>query len=86
MSGLPKADLESLKAGICPHHLAKDCQVTFKIATELNTVPGPLSEASWREGIDVLGLEATKAVIHYVGFYKYVSTILNGFDAQVPEK
>lgn len=32
----------------------------------------------------VLGVSGTTALIHYVGFYSYVSVILNGFDAGVP--
>ncbi len=33
----------------------------------------------------ILGVSGTTSLIHYCGFYSYIATILNGFDAQNPE-
>jgi len=30
-------------------------------------------------------VSGTTSLIHYCGFYSYIATILNGFDAQNPE-
>ncbi len=60
-------------------------KVVFACATELVEKLGPLSRETWQRTVDAVGVQGATAVVHYVGFYKYVATILNGFDAQVPE-
>jgi hypothetical protein len=64
--------------------LDEKCKIAFKMATAL-CKPGVLDGGIWKEGVEVLGKQAAMAVVHYVGFYKYVATILNGFDAKVPK-
>jgi len=85
VSGLPKSDLNQISKGLCPDHLGRDCKIAFKMATELCNRPGPLTVSTWNEAVDVLSVSGATAVVQYVGFYKYVATILNGFDSQVPE-
>ena len=58
--------------------------MAFEIATDLCR-PGPLDGALWDKGLAILGRSGAMAVVQYVGFYKYVCTILNGFDAKVPK-
>jgi len=84
VSRLSEADLDELKRGTCPAHLSKECHVAFKVATELCETPGPLDAGIWKEAINMFGMIGATTLVHYVGFYKYVATILNGFDAKVP--
>lgn len=84
LSGFARSDLEEIDRGICPANMTDEGKIVFKVATELFN-PGPLPEATWNEAVEVLGIQGVTAVVQYVGFYRYVSTILNGFDAKVPE-
>lgn len=83
VSQLDDQDLKQVLSGQCPQHFDAKTKMAFDLATAL-CQPGVLPAKLWQESIDVLGREATIAVVHYVGFYKYVATILNGFDARVP--
>lgn len=83
LSGLPRADLDEIANGVCPSSLDDEGKTVFKLANELFK-PGPLSDETWNEATRVLGVSGTTAVVQYVGFYKYVATILNGFDVKVP--
>lgn len=85
LSGFSKSELDDIEKGVCPADFDEEKKVVFACATELVGRPGPLSQETWQRTVDVIGVQGTTAVVHYVGFYKYVSTILNGFDAQVPE-
>ena len=86
VSKLPKDDLDEITINrTCPDHLDAACHTAFTMASELATKSGPLAEHVWQEGVRVRGREAAIAVIHYCGFYKYVATILNGFDAKSPQ-
>lgn len=84
VSGLGVEDLKTIADGRCPDHLDGKCHAAFDLATEL-CKPGRLSDGAWENAIRLLGKTAAVAVVHYVGFYKYVATILNGFDAKAPE-
>lgn len=83
VSRLSSEDLKTIADGRCPDHLDEKCHAAFDLATEL-CKPGRLSGRAWEKAISSLGKMAAVAVVHYVGFYKYVGTILNGFDAKVP--
>lgn len=39
----------------------------------------------WDKCIETLGKAGTMAVLHYVGYYQYIATLLNGCDVPVPE-
>lgn len=84
VSGFSKSELDDIERGVCPAEFDDEKKVVFACATELVERPGPLSQETWQRTVDVVGVQGTTAVVHFVGFYKYVSTILNGFDAQVP--
>jgi hypothetical protein len=83
LSGLSPIHLSQISEGNCPEGFDTECKTAFKIATEL-CKPGPLGEKMWKEAVDTFGVSGATALVHYVGFYKYVAIILNGFDAQVP--
>lgn len=84
VSRLSSEDLKTIADGRFPDHLDEKCHAAFDLATEL-CKPGRLSGEGWEKAVGSLGKTAAVAVVHYVGFYKYVGTILNGFDAKVPE-
>ena len=84
LSGFPRSELDQIDKGICPPTMDEECKIVFKVANELFQ-PGPLSSSTWDEAVSVLGISGSTAVVQYVAFYKYIATILNGFDAQVPD-
>ena len=85
VSALPKPDLDQIWQGECPAHLDSASQTAFHVAYDLCHQPGPLRQSVWEQAVETLGRKAAVALVHYVGFYKYVATILNGFDAKVPD-
>ena len=84
ISKLPQRDIEEINRGICPESFSREQRTAFQTATELMK-PGPLAQSAWDEAFSVFGREGTMGIVHLVGFYKYVSTILNGFDAKWPQ-
>lgn len=84
VSKLGDEDLKTIADGRCPDHLDERCHDAFDLATEL-CKPGRLSDEAWEKAVGLLGKTAAIAVVHYVGFYKYVATVLNGFDSKVPD-
>ena len=85
LSGFSKSELEDIEKRVCPAHFDEEKKAVFAYATELVEKPGPLSQETWQRTVNGIGVQGTTAVVHYVGFYKYVATILNGFNVQVPE-
>ena len=84
LSGIPRSDLDKISNGICPDSFSEEEKMVFKVANEL-FLPGPLMQRTWDEAVKVFGISGTTAVVQYVAFYKYIATILNGFDVQVPK-
>lgn len=85
LSGLPPDDFDSIDQGKCPPSFDEEQRVVLKMANGLFAA-GPLSAEIWEEGTKVLGISGATAVVQYVAFYKYIATILNGFDVQVPKE
>ncbi|KAF2159168.1 hypothetical protein M409DRAFT_30307 [Zasmidium cellare ATCC 36951] len=83
LSGFTEAEQHQLHEGTCPAHFSDKQKVAYKVAIELGK-SGPSPSALWEEATSVLGIHGATALVHYVGFYAYVSTVLNGFDAKVP--
>ena len=63
----------------------RHCEVAFAMARELEK-PGVLRQEIWDSVVQEFGMSFAMAVVQYVGFYKYISTILNGFGGKVPSK
>ena len=82
--GISDSELSDIRAGECPETLTQEGKAAFALATAAGE-PGVVDQSVWNDAVDVLGKDGAAAVIHYTGFYAYVSTILNGFDAKVPE-
>lgn len=83
-AGITEAELRDIHAGVCPETLTDEGKVAFEVATALGK-PGTLDQAIWDRAVKVLGKDGAAAAVHYTGFYSYVGTLLNGFDAKVPD-
>ncbi|KAK5238548.1 hypothetical protein LTR47_000291 [Exophiala xenobiotica] len=81
--GISEAELHEIHAGRCPETLTEEGKAAFELATALGK-PGVLEQGIWDNAVKVLGRDGAAAAVHYTGFYSYVGTILNGFDAKVP--
>lgn len=85
---LTERQISMVKKGRKPEgadQLDAACDVAFDMAVELNTKPGPLSEVTWKRACDVIGREATLALIHFIALHAYTCILLNGADVPVPE-
>ena len=85
LSGMSTKDLENIQESKLPSDATEENRIVLNVIDELFK-PGPLSKEIWDEAVRILGIQGMTTLVHYVGFYKYTSTILNGFDAQVPEE
>lgn len=81
--GISETELREIHAGRCPQTLTPEGKAAFALATAAGE-PGVVDQFVWDNAVKVLGKDGAAAVIHYTGFYNYVSTLLNGFDAKVP--
>lgn len=80
-----EAQIQSLIAGERPDGLDEKGSGAFDVVKYLTRTPGPLPDALYRRAVDVLGKDATTALIHYTGCYCYLAAALNGADIPVPE-
>jgi 4-carboxymuconolactone decarboxylase len=83
---ITQAQANKIKKGEKPEGLDEASGVAYDVASELVNKMGPLSEGLYGRAREVLGEEGTLALIHFVGFYCYVSVFLNGCDVPVPEE
>ncbi|KAL5324562.1 hypothetical protein ACEPPN_009108 [Leptodophora sp. 'Broadleaf-Isolate-01'] len=83
--GLSLEEVDTLFEGKKPATFTEDKTAVYDVAHELLYKPGPLSQATWDEAVRLIGKSGAVAIVQYVGFYSYVSTVLNGFDVQLPD-
>ena len=84
--GISKAEIEQIiDKGTCPTSLHALHRASFAFAHELLNTSGPLSDESWKSATEAFGVDGAKALVHYVGYYSYTCTVLNGFDVKVPD-
>lgn len=79
-----ESEIGTLMLGQCPATFSREEKAAYGVARELCTSTGPLSQWAWETAIIELGKDGALAVVQYVGYYRYVTTIERGFDAQVP--
>lgn len=85
---LTERQISSIKNGKKPEgddQLEAACEVAFDMAIELTGKRGPLTEETWKRACEVLGKDATLAVIHLIAFHAYASVVMNGADVRAPE-
>ena len=75
---------KSLRSGEKPDGLTEECSIAYDVAKSLCGNRGPLPGELWDRAVELLGKETMLALLHYIGFYSYVSIALNGVDAAVP--
>lgn len=85
LAGLSQQQAEELAVGKKPQGLSAEGNATYDMANYLVNTPGPLPQAIWDQAVKVLGKETVVGLLHYIGFYAYVSIGLNAVDAAVPE-
>ena len=88
---LTKGQVQSLSHGKKPtgtDELDEMCDMAFDIGTELccqQGQSGRLSSALWDRAVGSLGKEGTLALVHWAGYYAYMSMLMNACDCPLPE-
>lgn len=84
--GLSRDQAEVLSKGEKkPEGLNENCSTAYDVANYLVNERGPLPQVLWDRAVEAFGKDGAVSLLHYVGFYCYVSVALNGVDAGVPE-
>jgi hypothetical protein len=82
---LSREQLGLIRKGTKPSGLNDGCSIAYDVAHRLASTPGPMPQELWDRAISVFGKDSTVALIHYVGYYSYVSMFMNACDVRVPE-
>ena len=81
---LTQNEVNELLVGRCPASFTRPEALAYAVSTAVCTTPGPLAEKGWDSAVESLGRDGALALVHYIGFLRYATTILNGFDARLP--
>lgn len=81
---LTQNEVTSLQAGLCSSMFNRIDRLVFGMTRELCVQSGALPEKIWNEALCILGRDGAIAIVHFVAFQRYLSTIERAFDAQVP--
>lgn len=82
--GITHEQSQDLISGKFPESLGKGEKLAWEVANALGQ-PGPLNQEIWDLGVQTIGKDGMMALIHVIGFYQYISVLLNGFDVKVPD-
>lgn len=82
--GMTKNELDSLRAGLYAQSFSEQEKAAYTVARELCSSSGNFSERTWNDCLEKMGRDGAVALVHYVGFHRYIATMLRGFDAQMP--
>jgi len=74
-----------IKTGEKPADLSEQCSIAFDVSRYLTEKSGPLPRGLWERSVKLLGQDGTVGLVHYVGFYAYLSIALNATDVPVPK-
>lgn len=80
---LGAAKVAALSAGRRPPDLSEEEACAFDVARGLMQ-SGPLPESVYSSAIQFFGQHGVNELIFLIGFYAFVSVVLNGFDEKVP--
>ena len=83
--GITEQELKDIDDGKCSNGLAEDEKAAWAVTTGFLTVPGPLKQEVYDRAVSILGKQGMVVLVQYIGFYRYIATILNGFDVKVPD-
>ncbi|KAK5121653.1 hypothetical protein LTR85_004825 [Meristemomyces frigidus] len=82
--GLTDTELNMLVYGLCPETLSGEEKAAYDMARELCTSSGPVAQQTWDTAVIELSRNGVLALVHHIGYYKYLATIERGFNAEVP--
>jgi 4-carboxymuconolactone decarboxylase len=83
-AGIPEAVTEAVRKGETPDFDDPESRIVHKAARELNR-DHRLTEATFDEAVEVLGMPALVDLIGLVGYYSLVSLTLNAFEIPTPD-
>ncbi len=83
-AGIPEAVTKAIRKGETPELPDADQRIVHAVAVEL-TRDHKLSDATFNEAVEVLGLPALVDLIGVVGYYGMVSLTLNTFEIPTPD-
>ena len=83
-AGIPETVTEAIRKGETPDLPEADQRIVHRVAVELNT-KHRLSDDTFAEAVEVLGLPALIDLIALVGYYGLVSLTLNAFEMPTPD-
>jgi 4-carboxymuconolactone decarboxylase len=83
-AGIPEAVTEAIRKGETPDLPDPEQRIVHKVAQELTRTQG-LSDATYAEAANVLGVPALVDLIAIVGYYGLVSLTLNSFKIPTPD-
>ncbi len=83
-AGIPEAVTEAIRKGETPELPDAEQRIVHAAAVEL-TRHHKLSDATFNEAVEVLGLPALVDLIGIVGYYGLVSLTLNAFEIPAPD-
>jgi len=83
-AGIPEAVTEAIRKGAVPDLPDADQRMVHRVAVELTRNHG-LSDTTYAEAVEVLGLPALVDLIALVGYYGIVSLTLNTFEIPTPD-
>jgi len=83
-AGIPEAVTEVIRKGETPDLPDPEQRIVYKVAVELTQNHG-VSDATYAEAVEVLGLPALVDLIAIVGYYGMVSLTLNSFKIPTPD-
>jgi len=83
-AGIPEAVTEAIRRGETPDLAEADQRIVHRAAVEL-TRRHRLSQETFDEAVEILGLPALTDLIALVGYYGIVSLTLNAFEIPTPD-
>jgi hypothetical protein len=82
---LGATEIGLLSQGRKPPGLNTRCSVAYDAMRHLLDIPGPMPQEHWDKLLECFGKDATVGFVHCVGFFCYMSMVLNATDAPVPQ-
>ena len=83
-AGIPETVTEAIRKGETPDLADAESRVVHRAASELNR-DHRLSQQTFDEAVEVLGMPALVDLIGLVGYYSLVSLTLNAFEIPTPD-
>ena len=84
-TSLRQEQIEALSVGAKPNLLSQECELAHELSYALAATKGPLVQKLFDMSKNILGLDATMAIVNYVGIYAHTCILLNAVNASVPE-